>query len=857
MNIFSHTLRFFTPLALFASVLLSAFAFGADIPDPNVIPRVVGTDVGVQGGIPTTRTNIINVTSAPYYASGNNTDTTGTITSGTDSLVVASAAGWTTGMGINVGRKAVLTMTVTGSASAGNFIVKLPMNDPAVEGQTYYREYTFAMSGGESTTTIASTVRAYTDFLGWTVAGSGSDCVFTAKTVNVRPVGENYGSANVTTSWAVTTAGFRCFTGTVTNISGTTFTLSGNATASVTDGTVSHRDDLAIQAAIAASSAEDIIYMPAGTYILNTKLVLSDYSNRTLRGAGLSSTILDVRYDTLGVELSKSGDYAWASQVYARPAQSADNTVSVPITQGDTTITIGSTSAFTVGQSIQLAIDNQYDNTEIAAGEVMTYSMFGFNTLRRPMHRIVSKTSTTLTITPAAYFTPASNLGVYVNYQLDSVVRIGLEGFTVSGANGPLVGGIKMEQAQNCWMKGVQVTKASNYPVQLYDSIFLEVRESIFQGVGRAGTNGAGLLMNHVCASLIENNQGFNAQPIVEVNYSSVGNIIGYNFFNSSSFMNLDLNHGPHNSHNLVEGNITAGIIVDTYFGSSSNDTIYRNWTSGADYETGTYLGTIAVNRWAYYYGVIGNIYGAPSNPYTVSPYDPWDFGYPFGGITYGGNVNPYANDFWPQWNNIVELTTRTSDTAGVLTITSGSGVIDFNGMLISIQPLSAPYTSYSMTASSQTGSAITFTGYPGVLPSVGATYRLYFGTGNEGMKEIDDGTKATWASPSPGTATVIGNYNANSTVQAIPADQALGANTLSDSYYTTKAAMEARGVVWGNLTFPPFDPTNAGTLTQAGWERIPAGYRYMNGGNDPPSGAGTQATVTGTTTVTGTLALP
>ena len=40
----------------------------AVITDPNAIPRVPGTDVGVVGGIPTTRTNIIDVTQSPYNA---------------------------------------------------------------------------------------------------------------------------------------------------------------------------------------------------------------------------------------------------------------------------------------------------------------------------------------------------------------------------------------------------------------------------------------------------------------------------------------------------------------------------------------------------------------------------------------------------------------------------------------------------------------------------------------------------------------------------------------------------------------------------------------------------------------------
>lgn len=844
---------------LFLALLFVAVPlFGADIADPNAFARTVGTHVGVQGGIPTTRTNIINVVTS-YNASGSDAETTGTITSGTNALSVASATGWSTGMGITVGRKAVLTMTITGAASAGAFNVRLPMNDPAVEGETHYRAYTFTFAGGESASTVASTVRAYSEYTGWTVSGSGTDCVFTATHVNPRPVGTNDGAANVTTSWAITTAGIYAFSGTVTAISGTDFTLSGNATASVTGGTVAHRDDLAIQAAIAASSANDIIYLPAGTYILNADLSFNNYSNRTLRGSGITTTILDQRYSTLGMGAQQTGDYAWARQQYALPAPSADNLVTAGLTAGSETITIGDTTDFDVGQTIQIAIDNQYDDTELANGAVFTYSVFGYNTLRRPMHVVVSKTSTVLTITPPIYFTKDSNLDAHVNHQRATVSGVGFEDFKLTGLSGPMKYGVRWYQAKNSWMKNVHIVGPLNYPVETYDSMFLEFRKCIIEGAGRAGSNGAGFLLNHVGASLVEDNQVYNIQPPVEINFSSVGNVIGYNLFNSPDYPNLVTNHGPHNSHNLFEGNITVGIISDGYFGGSSNETFYRNWSSGTFFEGPNYWGPWYLNRFTRYNAIIGNIAGTLNNPY-VDPDDAYEFGSPPGGYSPESGVSPIgAGTFWPQWNNIAELTTRTSDTAGVLTITSGSGTINLAQLdpyLMIAQPLSDPHTSFAFNATAQTGSEITFTGYGGTLPSTGATFRLYFGHQNWGMRNVDHDAKPTWWPTTPGTTTVVANYNAASGNESIPANQALGANTLSDSYYTTKAEMEARGVVWGNLTFPPFDPTNPGDVTATGRARIPAGYRYLNAEADPPSGSN-GLTINGTLTVNGTIVLP
>lgn len=846
-------------------VLIVAQLSAAEIADPNAFPRVVGTDVGVQNGIPTTRTNIIDVTN--YNASLSDVETTGTITTGTNSLVVASATSWAVGQGITVGKKAILTLTLTSTASLGAFNLALPQCTTCNSGTApRYQIYSFNTAGGETASALAATIRAYT-FDGWVASGSGADIIFTSRTIGERPIGVGYGSATVSNSWVINEAGSIVVASTITAISGTTFTLAGNASASITNGVVCHREDAAISAALAASAEEDIIYLPAGIYNVDNVITMSSYPNRTLRGAGKDATIIYTHIDAENLRIYADSDYSWSRQTYAVPAPSSDNLITAGLTKGSDTITIGNTAFVDSGQTIQIAINNQYDNTEIAAGETFVYSVFGYDTLRRSMHRVTAKTSTTLTITPTVYFTPASNLEARVNEQRTTKEGIGIENLTFSGARGPVPTAVTLVQVRNVWFKNVRITKFLNRGIHASASMFLEIRGSTIDGISRAGTNGAGILFDHVCASLIENNAVYNAGPPLQLNFSSMGNVIGYNFFNAPTYPNMDINHGPHNSYNLGEGNITVGIISDGTFGGSSEDTYFRNWSSGTDFESlanppegfNGYYGPFYFNRFAHKTALIGNIAGTLNNPYC-DPEDMYDFGSPPGGYDPDAGVNAYDNNFWPQWNNIAELTTRTSDTAGVLTITSGSGeleLLEANPFPMIAQPLAAEHTSIGFSGLSQTGSAITFDSYGGTLPEIGATFRLYFGHQNRGMRNVDNAAKPSWWPTTPGTATVIGNYNAASGQQSIPANQALGANTLSDSYYTTKAAMEARGVVWGSLAFPPFDPTNPGTLTQDGWERIPAGYRYMNNGADPPAGAGTQATVTGTLNVTGTITLP
>jgi chitodextrinase len=75
------------------------------------------------------------------------------------------------------------------------------------------------------------------------------------------------------------------------------------------------------------------------------------------------------------------------------------------------------------------------------------------------------------------------------------------------------------------------------------------------------------------------------------------------------------------------------------------------------------------------------------------------------------------------------------------------------------------------------------------------------------------------------------GNYNYYN--KAIPATEALGSNVLPASLY-----LAAKPVWFGNLAWPPFDPTNPNPTLDA----IPAGYRYVHG-VDPPGVNSTDST--------------
>jgi hypothetical protein len=72
----------------------------------------------------------------------------------------------------------------------------------------------------------------------------------------------------------------------------------------------------------------------------------------------------------------------------------------------------------------------------------------------------------------------------------------------------------------------------------------------------------------------------------------------------------LNDNHGPHDMMNLWEGNVAEQLTSDGYFGSSSHGTVFRNHLWGRNPRFGISWNAISLNRWAYFYNVVGNVLG-------------------------------------------------------------------------------------------------------------------------------------------------------------------------------------------------------------------------------------------------------
>lgn len=602
----------------------------------------------------------------------------------------------------------------------------------------------------------------------------------------------------------------------------------------------------AIQSAISAAASGDIVYLPAGTYRLDSSLTVgpSD-SNITIRGDG-ATTILDLGSGAglfIGSQPNTS-DWAWAGQQYAEP--STNNTVTAGLTKGSTVLTIADTSPFSVGDLIQVAVTNQEDNTEITGGAIVSVHVLGIETMRRQMMRVQSKTGTTLTVFPGVHWTPESNLVAKVNRQSTITQGVGIEDLRIDATDNNEVQVFLFAACFNCWANGVIVTSPTNYGITFVTSLNCELRDcDILDAKTQGSTNHAGLLLNQCVNGLIVNNIIYNNWPQVEANESSQGNVGFGNFFYSTFAGCSIIEHGSHPSFNLWEANILLGFQQDGYFSSASNNEIFRNWVTGMNFAEDTVVPMIALARFTRNYELKGNVFGAPG--WAGDLYDsPYNLGaaYGFSGTSVGA-TQPSAGTFWSDWGMTCTLTTRTSDTTGTITV-SQLGTLE-NGATVYIKWPGSANTTLG-TVGVPTGLVFPVTMSSGVLPSTTTVGDVY--TGPAGYEERDRDVFLTSDPDFPGSTTALGNFFAWAAGgNAIPASESLGTDTIPNSYTYTSGAP----AWWGGKTWPAFGLA-AGDVSQNGFNRIPAGERFLQNYNGALPGT---LTVSGATNVSGTLTLP
>lgn len=778
-------------------------------PADSIIDWTPGTNVGVIGGIPTDRNTLINVTESPYFAAGNVTETTGTITSGSPTLTVASATDFAVGNYVKVGLPAIYTLSVTAGAS-GTANITIFVQSFGLNPVT-----TISVTSGDTATQVATKIRAGT-YSGWVTGGSGTDVTFTQPDARTDMAVSFYdsGSTGVTASMTTTQAASIATAGSrIDAIVGTTFTLHDNAASSVTGAIVSHNDQPSIQAAVDGIASGESVYCPAGTYRLDSTITAgTSFSGKSFVGDGQALTIFIGNCNQPFIFGSGSGYYV--------PAYADRVVVTSGMTEGSTTLVCtGDVSYLSTGSLISVQIEN--DSTV----PVVSVYNFDINTTQAPTNqvvRVVGRSSQTLNIFPPIY-KDSSSLESRITTQSFSASNIGVEGFTVNCDMYPYSGGsysaLIMSQCYNSWLKDVKCVNTLNYGTIIASSLLCEMRHCYAGETKGNSTNGSGFLFSG-WNCLIEDNIFAEAFPNIEVNAGAAGNVFTYNYGDAMCLTN----HSPNNRFNLHEGNAWNYMLSDGYFGTEQFLTVYRSylWNS-AEY------GTVSMRRFCRGFNVIGCINGGTALG---------DNGYPNIGNTFSSGTADYPSDPWRDWGMTGQLTTRTDDTHGQITV-SGGGRLAYN--VLALHRFYAywgtnleNYFVGEVTAWSDPVS--TFTVVTGTLPALNQVFDS-IGPGSFYTSDADGTFQELDLAVAPSVVRK-GNYYIGSSTS-----DSLGPDPLVNSVvYSSKPSN------FGTCPWPPYDWT---APLSADIENIPAGYRFVHG-NDPPTSGLTVFSGSGSTAFTG-----
>lgn len=356
----------------------------------------------------------------------------------------------------------------------------------------------------------------------------------------------------------------------------------------------------AIQSAINAAMANDIVYFPNGTYKLNSPIyVAQGHNNITLRGQSQAAVTL---------VCAESGILVGTGATWDTP--STGNTITAGLTQGGTVVTMADTSAFTNGQVADLLFAND------PAVPVVNVSGYEYSAQQKVM--VTAKTGTTLTFRPGIAHAPNAALPAKVYKAVYPVSGVGIENMTLDGtASGLMAVGVNFLDSWGCWAKGVKVVKSKNYGF-VFDNCFecelltSDVRQR-YGGAG--GSNGGGIDIANSSSCLVWDCIVEKYFPLLEVNFGSSANAICYNFWiDSGGGAGMDTNHSSQNRFNLYEGNIAPNIQCDGYFGGADTDTIFRNWLTGLQPGLSPAQSTaginMSLNRFTRAYNLVGNVFG-------------------------------------------------------------------------------------------------------------------------------------------------------------------------------------------------------------------------------------------------------
>jgi hypothetical protein len=334
----------------------------------------------------------------------------------------------------------------------------------------------------------------------------------------------------------------------------------------------------AIEAAIHnLPSAGGIVYIPEGTYLLNSTLLI-DRNQVVIRGAGMTSTrILSNANDvSIRVESSTAGDWQEIVDGYHL---------------GSFQIEVENGAAFTKGTFMEIQQEN---DSVIMYTESTWIQRWAENSVGQ-VFEIVDIQDNSIILKTSLHHTFSRNLNP-VARPFTAIRNVGIENLFIQKLK-PANHTISFDHTAYCWIRNVESYMTMRSHVQLSASLGHEIKASFFHKSYNYGGGGHGygvMCGNHTSDVLVENNVFDSLRHAMMVQTGANGNVYAYNYSTNpvqgepGSVLNTgwippDISvHGHYPFMNLFEGNDVMEIGISDYWGpAGSGNTYLRNRVKG------------------------------------------------------------------------------------------------------------------------------------------------------------------------------------------------------------------------------------------------------------------------------------
>jgi hypothetical protein len=473
-----------------------------------------------------------------------------------------------------------------------------------------------------------------------------------------------------------------------------------------------------INNAVAACEPNTYLQLGAGTFYLNSGLLVNSHNNLEIRGMGANSTLLVFSgsngcQGVYAVICFQSSDTNWKNGISNGPVN-----WTAGYSQGTTTITLASVPNLKVGNpiildqeddacasgcpgtSLSADVGSDFVCSDSTIGCSLQDNLGGSQRTHRNQVQIVtvagcggvttpgstcSGTNVSVTISPGLYMPNwSSSHSPQAWWAMDPIENVGVQNLSIdltnAGYSQGMGVGVEFFNALNGWVQGIRSVDGSRAHVQAQYSARITVRNNYFWLTQFSTSTSYGFECLTGSDELIENNITQDVSGPWTINGACSGTVVGYNYSildyytSSAGYINAMSNvHTAGTDNILYEGNIGAQVYGDVFHGTHNFVTLFRNdlagnlpacWLSGSTYATSIFgpctnnQTPIQLYAFTRFFNIIGNVLGQTGvqNTYqsTGVSKDIIDLGYSNG--LSGGN-DPHVAASLLRWGNYDSVT--------------------------------------------------------------------------------------------------------------------------------------------------------------------------------------------------------